>query len=185
MHLAPGVLALVTTFAPITFPYLENTVFKSVARVLEESPEIHKLRELEGAFFLSSVFSSFLSSLLLTSIFFSPSPLSSSSFLSSDSLFIPSPESWLATLFSSGCTNIELLSEGAFPPLELRLMVSLLVKGCLTGAVSGLGGEAWTTPFTPQSLFSDSSSNKLSSSPIIIFSESSLSSLPSCPSVSS
>jgi hypothetical protein len=35
---------LVTTLAPITFPYLLKISFKSVALVREESPETHKLR---------------------------------------------------------------------------------------------------------------------------------------------
>lgn len=33
-----------TTFAPITFPYLEKTIFKSVARVNDDSPDTHRFR---------------------------------------------------------------------------------------------------------------------------------------------
>ena len=43
-HLCPGVLVLVTTFAPMTLPYLLKMSFKSVARVRDDKPETHKLR---------------------------------------------------------------------------------------------------------------------------------------------
>uniref|UniRef100_A0A182SCX4 Uncharacterized protein n=1 Tax=Anopheles maculatus TaxID=74869 RepID=A0A182SCX4_9DIPT len=40
----PGVRELVTTFAPITLPYLEKICFRSVARVSEDSRDTHRLR---------------------------------------------------------------------------------------------------------------------------------------------
>lgn len=41
----PGVRVLVTTFAPITLPYFENIVFKSLARVDEDKPDTQRFRE--------------------------------------------------------------------------------------------------------------------------------------------
>lgn len=40
----PGVRVFVTTLAPITRPYFEKMIFKSVARVNDDSPDTHRLR---------------------------------------------------------------------------------------------------------------------------------------------
>lgn len=40
----PGVRVFVTTLAPITLPYLEKIIFRSVARVNDDKPDTHKLR---------------------------------------------------------------------------------------------------------------------------------------------
>lgn len=40
----PGVRVFVTTLAPITLPYFEKMIFKSVARVNDDRPDTHRLR---------------------------------------------------------------------------------------------------------------------------------------------